>query len=95
MEAEGWAGGLDSSVGIGDREDAVREERELPAAVVHSVVMDAAEGEKIAEIGRSAFFPEVNVMGLAMIELHRASRHGTGRVERAERSALCPRRETA
>jgi hypothetical protein len=59
-------------------------------SVVDGVVVLHAEGQEVAEVGRSAVLPPPDVVEVALIESDMAAGDGTGSVQGAQGAALSP-----
>src|SRR5687767_6583857 len=65
----------DAPIGTAHGEASVGEQVELPATLVHEVVMLRTQGHEVVEVGRSAVLdPFDDVMHVAVPEPHRAVR---------------------
>ena len=61
-----WSAVVDASVGVGDGDRPVRVEDQVPAALMHGVVMFGAEGQEIGEVCVAEVADPVDVVGLAV-----------------------------
>ena len=87
--APGWSGGMDRAVGQTQSELSSWSEFDDPAVVVDLVVVPAAHGQQIVEVGSPAVAPPHDVMQLASVVVHVAARdpHVSYRPRNARRCA--------
>ena len=81
-ETQWWSGGVDAFVGVDDGEGPVGFEGETPPAFVCTVMMLAAQGKEVVEIGRATVFPVVHMVRFGVGERHSTAWDGTRRVHR-------------
>ena len=63
-------------------------ELNFPAALVGGVVMPRTQWDHVVQIGRTSFFPIINVVHVAVIKNHFTIRNRTCRVDRFKCSSL-------
>ena len=76
-------GGVDLSVGLGDRECAVVCEFECPSGFVDEVVVSRAQWQQVVEICQPVEFPGADVVDLASVERDVAAVEGAGALHRS------------